>query len=341
MRILVDIGHPAHVHLFRNFINVMEKRGNRVLATIRDRENVRKLLDYYQISYLSLGEYKKTISGKIGTLLYYNKRLYSISKKFRPDIFLSHGSMYAAHVSTLLSKPHISFEDTEHSTEQIILYKPFTDVILTSYAFERNLGKKQVRYHGYHELAYLHPKYYTKDLGILDLLGLDANEKYIIIRFVSWSATHDLGVSGLSLEMKRNLVHALSKYAKVFITSEGSLPNDLEEYRLTFSPEKVHDALSSASLYIGEGATMASECAVLGTPGIYVNSLNLGYINEQIKYGLVVQCKTFPEIIETAKNWLKNDNLKDEFKEKRDKMLADKNNLTDFLLDFVDSYKLS
>ena len=87
MRILVDIGHPAHVHLFRNFINIMEHRGNRVLATIRDRENVRKLLDHYQIRYLSLGEHKKTIKGKIGTLFYYNKRLYSISKKFRPDLF--------------------------------------------------------------------------------------------------------------------------------------------------------------------------------------------------------------------------------------------------------------
>ncbi len=36
--------------------------------------------------------------------------------------------------------------------------------------------------------------------------------------------------------------------------------------------------LAYATLFIGEGATMASECAVLGTPAIYVNSLQLGYL---------------------------------------------------------------
>lgn len=28
MRILIDMGHPGHVHLFKNFIREMEKRGN-------------------------------------------------------------------------------------------------------------------------------------------------------------------------------------------------------------------------------------------------------------------------------------------------------------------------
>jgi len=38
MRILVLIGHPAHVHNFRHFISEMEKRGHvlKVLAVEKD-----------------------------------------------------------------------------------------------------------------------------------------------------------------------------------------------------------------------------------------------------------------------------------------------------------------
>ena len=35
------------------------------------------------------------------------------------------------------------------------------------------------------------------------------------------------------------------------------------------------------TLYVGEGATTASECAVLGTHAIYVNTLNWGDTDEE------------------------------------------------------------
>jgi predicted glycosyltransferase len=83
------------------------------------------------------------------------------------------------------------------------------------------------------------------------------------------------------IDNKISLVKELEKICKVFITSEGPLPKQLEPYKIHIPPELMHDALYYASLYIGEGGTMASECAVLGTPAIYVNSLPLGYLNEQ------------------------------------------------------------
>ena len=87
---------------------------------------------------------------------------------------------------------------------------------------------------------------------------------------------------------QKNLIKTLSKYAKVFISSEDSLPDEFRPWQISIPPEKMHDALAYATLFIGEGATMASECAVLGTPAIYVNSLQLGYLFEEEKYGLSV-----------------------------------------------------
>ena len=45
--------------------------------------------------------------------------------------------------------------------------------------------------------------------------------------------------------------------------------------------------LAFAGLYVGEGATMASEAAVLGTPAVYVNTLTMGYVQDEERYGLL------------------------------------------------------
>lgn len=47
MRLLVDIGHPAHVHLFKNFMWEMERKGHEVLITATEKDIALKLLDNY------------------------------------------------------------------------------------------------------------------------------------------------------------------------------------------------------------------------------------------------------------------------------------------------------
>lgn len=44
MRILVDVGHPAHVHLFRNAIHIWQQHGHQVVVTARDRDITSHLL---------------------------------------------------------------------------------------------------------------------------------------------------------------------------------------------------------------------------------------------------------------------------------------------------------
>lgn len=38
MKVLVDIGHPAHVHLFKNMIWERERKGHEILITAREKE---------------------------------------------------------------------------------------------------------------------------------------------------------------------------------------------------------------------------------------------------------------------------------------------------------------
>ena len=337
MKILIDIGHPGHVHLFRPFAKKMQNTGHELLFTCRQKEFEIELLKNAGFTYISFGKKYKSISGKIKGLLVFNIKMLNAAIKFKPDIFLSAGSMYAAQVSSVLRKPHITFEDTGNM-EQVNLYKPFTDVILTSDVFHRDLGKNQIKYSGFHELAYLHPNHFTPDIAIVNSLVLDPTKKTILFRFVSWNATHDVGQGGFLLSDKLNIVKKLSKEYNIFISSESSLPVELESYRLMTKPEQIHDVMAFVDLFIGEGATMASECAMLGTPAIYVNTMEAGSIDDQEKSGLIFHFRKIEGVLDKAIEVLIQPNSENYFYSNYQKMLTKKIDVTAFLIWFVESY---
>src|SRR2546425_10145192 len=103
------------------------------------------------------GKNVPTIAGKLLDLPLKDLRLAILLSRVRPDLVVSTGSPYAAQASAALSIPHIAFSDTEIASGVIRLMLPFTDVVCTPSCFWLDLGAKQVRYPGYHELAYLHP----------------------------------------------------------------------------------------------------------------------------------------------------------------------------------------
>lgn len=288
MRILIDIVHPAHVHLTKHFAHEMESRGHQVLVTCRQKEFVVQLLEAENLQYVSLGKKYTTTIKKIWGLVEFAYKIWKVSLRFKPDVFVSHGSMYAAFVSSLMGKPHISFEDT-YNLEQIRLYRPFTDIILTgNYPHPVLSKKREMQIAGYHGLAYLHPNRFTPDESVLDELGVAKGEKYVVIRFVAWNASHDRGHTGISEENKRKAVEEFSKLARVFISSEKELPESLEKYRLPTHPARIHHVLAYASLVFGESSSMAEEAAMLGVPSIFLDNESRWYTKDmEQKYQLI------------------------------------------------------
>jgi uncharacterized protein len=336
MRILVDIGHPAHVHLFKNFAWEMQIKGHNVFFTCREKEYEIELLEHYGFEYKSFGKKYNTSFGKLIGLVKFDIMEFIEGLKFRPDILFSHGSMYAAHAALLLRKPHIAMEDTGNH-EQIKMYLPFTDVVLTPDVLHSELGHKQIKYSGYHELAYLHPNRYSNNKSNGDNHpGFE--EDYALIRFVSWNATHDMGQQGFSKIQKDKLVAYLSSKMKVVISSEGELPENYKKYKYKLNPEGLHDFLAGAKIFIGEGATMTSEAGILGIPAIYVNSQLSSYNEDQEKYGLVYNFRNGKNVLVKIDEILKIHNLKDEWQKRRNKMLDDKIDVTAFMVWFVENY---
>ena len=338
MRILIDIGHPAHVHYFRNFIQLMQKKGHEFLISARDKEVSQSLLMNYGIPYFSRGKGSNILSGKVAYVFKADRLIYKRAKVFKPDLFLSFASPYAAHVATVMNKPHISFTDTENARLGIMSFSPFTDCIITPDAFKGNFGSKHVKFKGFMELCYLHPKYFQPNKAVLLELGLTEKGSFALLRFVSWGANHDIGQSGIPDASKIELAKKLSKKMKVLISSECKMPEELIRYKIQISPEKIHDILALATIYVGEGATMASESAMLGTPAIYVNSLTAGTIEEQQNYGLLFSYRNYDGVLSKVEELIDNSSMKQEFIKKRDKMLNDQIDVTSFMVWFVENY---
>jgi len=341
MKILIDILHPAHVHVFKQFAWEMIKKNHQVYFTVMEKEMSVYLLKSYNFNFTVLGKNQKSIFKKIITFFFYFWKLLFISLKNHFDVFISHGSIYTAPVSFLLRKPHLVFEDTENASVNNMLCHLFTKTIITGNSYKNDLGNKQIIYEGNLELCYLHSKYFKSDPQILKFLNVKKNEKFSIIRFVGWNASHDIGHSGIDFKNKIKIVKEFSRFGKVFISSEGELPEELKPYQIKIPLEKIHDALAFATLYFGESATMASECAMLGTPAIYVNSITTGYLDEQEKYGLIYSFRSLHGVLEKALELLNMPHLKKVHLDRRKKMLAEKIDVTAFMVWFVKNYPKS
>lgn len=295
MKILIDIGHPAHVHYFRNLITEQRALGHSFIIVARDKEVSQQLLNAYGFEFISRGKGATSRIGKLLYMLWADFLLLRIALRHRPDVYLSVVSPYASQVAWLMRKPHIALDDTEHATVARKFYFPFSRLVLTPRCFQLDLGPKQRRLNSFFELFYLHPSRWRNEYNVRSMLGLKEEEPFVLLRFVSWGASHDYGQAGMPLSTKLNLVRELSKTHRVFVSAEGNVPDEIKPYRISIEPHHIHSVLYEADMYIGEGATMASECAMLGTPAIYYNSLEVSTIIEQGKHLLIKDCKTEAE----------------------------------------------
>lgn len=339
MKILIDIGHPAHVHYYRNFIKEMEKRGHEFYIVARNRGVIFDLLRFYNLNFISRGSGRKGIIGKIFYSFYSIFIIARSSFFFKPDVFLSQGGVYTAPVAWIFRKLSVSTEDTENAVVSHKIAKMFNSTIISPSCFQFEISKYHLKYNSYQEFFYLHPNYFKPYSSIRSKLNLNEDEKYVLVRFVDWNAHHDVGHNGLTIDNKIKVVEDLSEFVKVFILSEKSLPENLEKYKIKIDAELMHDVLSEAEMLFGESSTMASECACLGTPAIFIDKKGRGYTDEQEKlYDIVYNFTDSPEdqlkSVAKAIELIKDKDLNQKAKKSHREILKDKIDPTKFLLDY-------
>lgn len=345
MKLLIDIGHPAHVHLFRNFYFMMKERGHDITVTVKEVASARQLLALYRIPYVSLGSKSDSLLQKGLNQVLYDLRMLKLVRKEKTEIAFG-STPTIAHVSRLSRMKSVMLDDDDDAVEPLMTAfgHPFTDLVLSPESLRGSRKyRKTLFYPGYHELAYLHPNWFTPDPKVPAEAGLTPGEPYFILRFNAFKAHHDKGAAGIGPEQKLKLVRLLEGYGRVIITTEKEMPPDLQQYRLSVSPEKIHSLLFYATAFIGDSQTMASEAAILGVPSLRCNTfagLLSSLEEEEKKYGLTFAFSPdrFDDLIARLKELLANPGLKEEWQKRRMTMLADKIDVTSFLVWLTEGY---
>jgi predicted glycosyltransferase len=282
MKILFDMGHPAHVHFFKNTIGELERRGHQVKVTARDKDVTLKLLEAYEISYVVRPDGWRPLN-----LFVAGRFIKKTARKFGADKLVGVHNPYVASAAVSLKKECVLFTDTPGSKFVNRISIDRASKVVTPECLA-GLFPNQTTYPGYKEMAYLHPSVFTPDKTVLERYDL-VSGKYFVVRFIEWTAHHDSGVTGMTAAQKLELVKHISQRGKVVASVEGggSVPPGCIAVK---SPVDVHSLLAYSSGYVGEGATMAKEAAVLGIPSVYVSSLaKLSPIIAMEKEGVLVR----------------------------------------------------
>ena len=345
MRILIDTGHPAHIHYYRNLAANLEEKGHEVFWTTKDIDISRRLLNHYKISYKVFRKKSDSLPGKALGQLAYIFELLRYCRAKRIDIAVG-TSVTIAQASLFSKMKSLFFEDDDDAVVPLSARTahPFaTNLISPDCLRGKQKRRDTIYYSGYHELAYLHPERFTPDPSILKEAGVEENEPFFIMRFNVFKAHHDRGVRGLTLDRKLKLTEMLNRHGKVFITTERQIEPELSNYRLPVAPEKIHSLLAYATMFIGDSQTMTSEAAVLGIPSLRCNTLagRIAYLEEQEhKYGLTYGFTPdkFDNLLTKLDELLVMPDLKTEWQRRRNVMIRDKIDVTAFWTWFVHNY---
>ncbi|MCB1641095.1 MAG: DUF354 domain-containing protein [Xanthomonadales bacterium] len=305
--ILVDLCHPAHVHFFRNPIRIWREGGHNIQITSRDKDVAIPLLREFDLECTQISKSRTGVLGLARELVQRDLALFRHARRVRADVITAIGGVFAAHAALLARIPSVVFYDTEIATLQNTMTYPVATRVAVPRCYSGWVPKRrQIRYDGYHELSYLHPSRFQPNRGIALQSGLDTSAPTYLLRLVAWTANHDLGDTGLSLQRARQIVERLSEYGKVIISSEAPLEGALKAHQYQGRASDLHHLMAYCAGYFGESATMASEAAVLGVPAVYAAHSPRGYTDEQeSRYGLVKNVRVLDTVaIDAACSWL-------------------------------------
>jgi len=332
MRLLFDLGHPAHVHLFRNLIRRIEENGGITLSASRPKDVTVALCNHLGITHRVLSK-----PGTTGTwsaareLVIRTANLFRLARSFDPDALFGTSASIGT-VGRILRIPSFVFNEDDASIVPLFAKTayPLAHYVVTPTCLKHeNHGRKHLTYSGYHELAYLHPNHFTPNPKIPRSIGLDEKKPYFVLRFVALKAHHDASAEGLSRKAIAELVKRLTVVGPVVITTEGALSPEFREFQYRLPPENLHDLLAFASLYVGDSQTVAAEAAVLGVPSIRCNSFvgKISYLKElEDRYRLTRGFLPWEldQLYTTVDTWLQNlGDVRRRTYQRRQKMLSE------------------
>jgi uncharacterized protein len=337
LRILIFLSHPAQFLFFRAPVNRLKQFGHEVHILIKSKDILQDLVSGEGWAYKNIlpsvrGNSKPAI---LYSLLLRDIRITRYVRKHKIQL-LAGTDASLAHAGRLLGIPCITTTEDDYKVIKYLakLTYPFSTIILAPLCCDTGKWEsKKIGYPGFMKLSYLHPAVFTPDPS---KLGFSVNESYFLLRLSGLKAHHDYGEAGITETTLRNIILKLTKKGKVYISSEKELPADMEKYRITIPVADIHHFLYFSQMLISDSQSMSVEAAMLGTPGIRISSFSgrISVLEElEKKYNLTYGILPgHDELLMSKMDEILNmPDAKGVFQKRRERMLEDKINVSEFV----------
>ena len=211
-KIVFYLAHPAHFHLFKNIINELGK-SNVIYIIYNDKDVLHQLIKdssferVYRIKTDILG------SNKFNIIFIFFLKLFKaffLCVKIRPHIIIG-TSIIITFISWILRFKSVIVNEDDFD---IIKYTSFIGYFFADHILCPNVcrttyfDKKCVKYNGYHELAYLSPKYFKPNKKII-LKYIKLDKPIFLLRFAKLEAHHDINVKGIDNNLALKIINYL------------------------------------------------------------------------------------------------------------------------------------
>jgi len=342
VRLLFDLGHPAHFHLFKNAIVELRAGGHDVVIFAREKDCLPELLEktgwHYHMPCRKRGGQLRLGLEAVG--IFARAVAMGLARPF--DLMIG-TSFVIGPASRITGATSLVFSENDAAHVPLFVKLAYTSghYVVTPRCLQSDLNRaKHLTYRGYQELAYLHPNRFRPDPGIRAELGLGEDEKYFLIRKAAYTAFHDVGHTGLAGKQLQMLIDRLARHGRVFLSIEADLPGELQSCRLPTPADRMLDVLAFADMVVADSATVTIEAGVLGTPAAWCSTFvgDLAILKElEHKYGLIAgyRPEDFDGLVARIDEWLMTPNLKDRWQQRRSRMLGECVDLTAWILDLL------
>ncbi len=340
MKFLFYLVHPAKFHFHKVQINKLLEKGHDVDIIINTKDILEDLVIEEGWEYTNLFPNTRKIKGVHVYLAAFISlfltvfRLWKFARKKKYDVFIGDALVY---LGRLWKVP--SFYPTDDVLaavpEQKVWFIPAHYIVAPEITDIGKYKKKKIGYAGYKALAHLHPNHFQPDISKLSK-ELQSGEPFFLIRCTGFGATHDINKRGIHDDLLYKLEKILAPHGKIFITSERPLPEDLEKYRINIRKTDMSHYIAFAKIFFGDSTTMSTEAAVLGTPSIefdeYFYEIDQ-MLELQNKYQLIHCFRTNEEqqMLNKTEELLALSNLKEIYTERREKLLSETIDVSEFL----------
>lgn len=297
LKIWIDISNAPHVRFFKDVIKHLENEGEDVIVTARNFGDIHKLMELYNIDFISVGKHGVSLYDKLKDSTDRIEGLLDVVGNEKIDVAVSKHSIELPRIAFGLGIPSLYVLDNEHATAANKLTLPLcTRIIapniidvwqLIKYGANPN---SIISYNGTSELMHFKSFEYNDD--IFNDLNLDLKyQKTILMRPEPSLASYldaDCRKSVLS-----PIVDVLKEYANILVLprfkEQSKIFEDIENVTILKPPLDTSSLIKKCDLLIGAGGTMNRESAILQTPVISCYpgktlSVDQYYINQGLMF---------------------------------------------------------